>query len=1684
MNTDIRHNNSNDRSVNAENPWPGLASFTEHDREFFYGRDDEKDDLFRRVVRQNLTILFGQSGLGKSSLLRAGLFPKLRQAGYLPVPIRLDHSPNQLGLAAQVVMAADRAIASVGGKVQGLDSENPDSLWKYFHRRNFVPTDSSGEPLRLVLVFDQFEELFAAGQANEAARRRASDFINQFADLIENRVPLALEEQMDSQPELARLYDMQEQDHRYLICMREDYLPQLESLKRVIPSLSENRMRLTRMNGINALEAVLSPGYKLLTEDVATRIVRFVSGGKVRQLDGSILHDHDVLAGLEIEPPLLSLVCRELNSQRQATGLTQITIDLLAGNQKRILFDFYERCVSDMPAALREFIEDQLVTESGLRENVALERIQSYLQEHNVSPSSIDELIRRRLLQVEERLDVRRIELTHDVLTSVVKQSRDERRAREATQQAEHEAAQLLARARQQRRRLSLMVGGMAIILAIVSLFGFSSYRLYLISQERLLEAENQRKRAEAVKEVFDEATLPVTVENAPHIPGLGPVQEELAQLRIKSLQVLASKTPDDQTIPTELAEAFAVSGVIRTYVGSFEAAKSDLNKAIELYRQLYEKSPQSLELRRLELQSRSDLGFLLKEDIRFEAAGKIFESLIEELDSELEKNPDDVALQFELLLALSRQTATYPLQMPLTEKNRLIARMLELLDTLEQKKYRPGDVARLRTVVIYHQLQLKSADMSIEQRQSNFEVFKDLDDIALSYFPRSPMIRSYRIYDLNDRADLLSEQSQAANRINDRELALAEARSIYQGSPNAFRYGRLLINNLLTLAEEYNRAGREFEAEKLFDESQKLAEDLRLRFSDRGDAAYIWLDQRVRHSNFYFSGQQQEEALQDVNRYYQFVSDSLTTGRVLADRFPDHYSTQVEFAVLLGLAGSYHKEAEEYQEAYEHYHAAVDIFAQRLLSTREFDFPNTDIVNFLDYAASAAEAALKLGSDEQLSNLLTTLESLQFSIDDPSASYNYARTLQSVARWKSSKEDHSEVLRWSTKSIELQQKAHAAMPWHWYLTNDLGKNYRLLGDTQLAVGQYQAAIDAYRKFAQLIMAPLHSIDIAEFLDETKPSTEEQARALQTKIEALLKGAYKRFTVTADFNGISYPLPVYITNVPLPKHPLEDQARWLKEERGGIIPEETMEQFQRLQKIAADNNVSFVDLCMYALGEIKTNEAEPLDKETIFDDGLRYELEMPKLEAITVSDEDVDETGRDIFADQYAQYRELKAFYQENPTASEALTKLLSHTDQLGEKLLNARQFYDAQSILTTASSYHRINLERERFDPVRMGNFAKSLRNLASSCFNIGDYEQLFVIMLRRYELLKQIREMTPAEESLTAELADSALILGEVSEKIHTTTEAMDWYVQAAKLKHPRAYRKMARLLLRDTALSTALAEPERDLYLELYNQLPEIDRNNFQYLDNEIKRLRLADTQAGEFSPSLTPEERERQWNDSLSGIVEQRFRRFITEFERRLTKLRDDPQARRRREALIRGREKYLNEDYAGALPDYIEACEEDDTSANDFNRLGIIFGKNGKWNESIEAYKRAIEKRNFATFAVTSVLNLLEAFICNNQPQELIEYLETLTTNGFEVPVDDKRDIAFYHAFIAIAQIQTDVDPQLALEKMQEALEEAEITSTSWDWTEFDKWFQDSDLSDEKKSRIRSIVAKIRPQKEE
>jgi serine/threonine protein kinase len=80
------------------------------------------------------------------------------------------------------------------------------------------------------------------------------------------------------------------------------------------------------------------------------------------------------------------------------------------------------------------------------------------------------------------------------------------------------------------------------------------------------------------------------------------------------------------------------------------------------------------------------------------------------------------------------------------------------------------------------------------------------------------------------------------------------------------------------------------------------------------------------------------------------------------------------------------------------------------------------------------------------------------------------------------------------------------------------------------------------------------------------------------------KNGMKRFTIQIFFSGERYPSHVYIVPGPHGYDDLVDQFRWYQEIRGGTVPTEVQESFQRLHKIAVENKVDFLELCVYALG--------------------------------------------------------------------------------------------------------------------------------------------------------------------------------------------------------------------------------------------------------------------------------------------------------------------------------------------------------------------------------------------------------------------------------------------------------------------------------------------------------------------
>ena len=177
-------------------PYLGLVPFEERDAQLFYGRDEVADRLVRRLAERlggaGILLVAGESGSGKSSLLRAGLLPRLAAGALGPGSqrwprrvIRPTGSPlRELAMALAEMAGADPV--SVYRSLRAAPGEAPmlaEQAARTATGRGADPGPggpagaAAGAPPRLVLVVDQFEEVFTAGQDGDVDAVEREAFI-------------------------------------------------------------------------------------------------------------------------------------------------------------------------------------------------------------------------------------------------------------------------------------------------------------------------------------------------------------------------------------------------------------------------------------------------------------------------------------------------------------------------------------------------------------------------------------------------------------------------------------------------------------------------------------------------------------------------------------------------------------------------------------------------------------------------------------------------------------------------------------------------------------------------------------------------------------------------------------------------------------------------------------------------------------------------------------------------------------------------------------------------------------------------------------------------------------------------------------------------------------------------------------------------------------------------------------------------------------------------------------------------------------------------------------------------------------------------------------------------------------------------------------------------------------------
>ena len=427
----------------SHNPWAGLASYQDPaggSALLFCGRDNESYDLAALVDDNIFCTLYGKSGTGKTSLLNAGMFPRLRAMGYLPLSIRLGM--EAMGTTFQQCIATRLGKVAVLETVDTVplpvDDQDEQWMWAWFARTRFV--DAEGKTRFPVLVFDQFEEVFRSRRAEAETLLRQIHFM------------------MDSSHSLGDDYDY---NFRFLASIREDDLYLLEdSLDRhFMGDMKQCRYRLNSLTDEGAREVILKPGEGLFSTGEQDAIVDTVIG-IARSADGSI------------NTNILSLVCSRIYEHYKRSGDSNISLDLVRRFVSSNPFEqFYNEVTADLSEREKQFIEDRLVDAAGRRGSVS----EPDFEKNVPNGAHLLEGTGRILQRVASGTEGRsyRIELIHDSFCAPL-------------------ADQKLKRAARRRRRViaalsavALVVAAIAAYIVVASIRNARQTREILIQQEK-----------------------------------------------------------------------------------------------------------------------------------------------------------------------------------------------------------------------------------------------------------------------------------------------------------------------------------------------------------------------------------------------------------------------------------------------------------------------------------------------------------------------------------------------------------------------------------------------------------------------------------------------------------------------------------------------------------------------------------------------------------------------------------------------------------------------------------------------------------------------------------------------------------------------------------------------------------------------------------------------------------------------------------------------------------------------------------------------------------------------------------------------------------------------------------------------------------------------------------------------
>jgi photosystem II stability/assembly factor-like uncharacterized protein len=394
--------------------YPGAQPFRddEFSRRTFFGREPASMALIDQILANRLVVVYAKSGLGKTSLLNAGVAPRLREADSLPLFVRVNdiqRGPMTSLLEGIRAEAERQHVEYVPG--------DSTSLWSFFKSVEFWRGDLLLSP---VLIVDQFEELFTLQSEEEREK-----FLSELSYLVRGIAP--------PQPQTDSNVSNSPPAVHVVLSLREDFLGLLEEASDRIPEIMDHRFRLAPLTFETAAKAITGPA-AIDDPNIATRPFRLEPEFVTSILDylSKSTAGARISGSRYVEPFHLQLICQRIEKivalkQTESGGEIVLSSRDIGGEAAlaETLASFYTDAIRSLPwhhrGAVRLLCEQFLISPEGRRLSLEEHELQRQLK---LPRETLSLLVERRLLRTDRRSDSTYYELSHDALVQPVLASR------------------------------------------------------------------------------------------------------------------------------------------------------------------------------------------------------------------------------------------------------------------------------------------------------------------------------------------------------------------------------------------------------------------------------------------------------------------------------------------------------------------------------------------------------------------------------------------------------------------------------------------------------------------------------------------------------------------------------------------------------------------------------------------------------------------------------------------------------------------------------------------------------------------------------------------------------------------------------------------------------------------------------------------------------------------------------------------------------------------------------------------------------------------------------------------------------------------------------------------------------------------------------------------------------------